>query len=157
MAGYRVRAAILGRSADVDGRTSAVTGKVVLTDTEAVSASLSVDLTTLELGGKPQPQLAQIMDTAAHRDATFSLTAPIVLGSTPVVGKTFTVEATGLLAMHGTTRSVTVTFTARNDGSTLDVAGSIPILFSDWGITPPWGLEAQGSVEFLLVLTQSNQ
>ena len=155
IAGYRVRASILGRGADVVGRTSAVTGNVVITGTTAVSAAMSVDLTTLASGGRQQPQLATIMDTADQRDATLPLTAPIVLGSAPVIGETFSASATGLLAMNGTTRSVTFALTARFDGSSLDVAGSIPILFPDWKIEAPWGLEDHGSVEFLLVLTQS--
>ena len=155
MAGYRVRASFLGRGADVVGRTSGATGNVVLADTTVVSATVSVDLTTLQSGGKPQPQLAQIMDTANHQDATWTLTAPIALGSTPVIGKTFTVGATGQLAMNGTSRSVTCTLTARFDGSSLDVVGSIPLLFPDWQIDAPWGLEDHGSLEFLLVLTPS--
>src|ERR1700690_3883216 len=82
MAGYRVRASILGQGGDVVGRTSTVSGTVVIAANAVVSASMSVDLTTIEQGGKPQPQLAKILDTGADPKATFTLTAPVALGST---------------------------------------------------------------------------
>jgi polyisoprenoid-binding protein YceI len=156
-AGYRVRASILGQGGDVVGRTSAVSGTVVIAGNAVVSASLSVDLTTLEQGGKPQPQLAKIMDTGADPNAAFTLAAPVALGSTPVIGKTFTVSATGLLVMNGVSHPVTASLTARDDGNSLAVVGSIPILFSDWGIVAPWGLEDHGAIEFLLILARSGQ
>ena len=157
MAGYRVRASILGQGGDVVGRTSTVSGTVVIASNAVVSASMSVDLTTIEQGGKPQPQLAKIMDTGADPNATFTLTAPVALGSTPVIGNTFTVSATGLLVMDGISHSVNASLTARDDGTSLAVVGSIPILFSDWGIVAPWGLEDHGAIEFLVILARSGQ
>jgi hypothetical protein len=157
MAGYRVRASILGQGGDVVGRTSTVSGTVVIAGDAVVSAAMSVDLTTIEQGGKPQPQLAKIMDTGADPDATFTLTAPVALGATPVIGQTFTVSATGMLAMNGISHSVKASLTARDDGASLAVVGSIPVLFSDWGIVAPWGLEDHGTIEFLVVMARSGQ
>jgi hypothetical protein len=155
MAGYRVRASILGQDGDVVGRTGTVSGTVVIAGNAVASASMSVDLTTIEQGGKPQPQLAKIIDTVADPNATFTLGAPVALGSTPVIGKTFTVSATGLLVMDGASHSVNASLTARDDGPSLAVAGSIPVLFSDWGIVAPWGLEDHGTIEFLVILARS--
>jgi hypothetical protein len=45
------------------------------------------------------------------------------------IDKVFKVRATGLLAMHGITRSVTADITARYSGSVLEEAGSIPLPF----------------------------
>ena len=157
MAGYRVRASILGQGGDVVGRTSTVSGTVVIAANAVVSASMSVDLTTIEQGGKPQPQLAKIMDTAADPDATFTLAAPVALGATPVIGQTFTVSATGLLVLNGISHSVNASLTARDDGTSLAVVGSIPILLSDWGIVAPWGLEDHGTIELLLILARSGK
>src|ERR1022692_1808156 len=157
MAGYRVRASILGQGGDVVGRTSTVSGTVVIAGNAVVSASMSVDLTTIEQGGKPQPQLAKIMDTGADSNATFTLAAPVALGSPPVIGKTFTVSATGLLVMDGISHSVSASLTARDDGTSLAVVGSIPILFADWGIVAPWGLEDHGAIEFVVILARSGQ
>lgn len=157
MAGYRVRASILGQGGDIVGRTSTVSGTVVITGNAVESASMSVDLTTIEQGGKLQPQLAKIIDSGADPDATFRLTSPVTLESTPVIGKTFSESATGLLVMNGISHSVNASLTARDDGTSLAVVGSIPILFSDWGIVAPWGLEDHGAIELLVILARSGQ
>jgi hypothetical protein len=157
MAGYRVRVSILGQGGDVVGRTSTVSGTVVIAGTAVVSASMSVDLTTIEQGGKPQPQLAKIMDTGADPNATFTLAGPVALGSTPVIGKIFSVSAIGHLVMNGVSHSVSASLTARDDGTSLAVVGSVPILFSDWGIVAPWGLENHGAIELLVILARSGQ
>ena len=151
-AGYRVRASILGQGGDVAGRTGAVSGNVVLAGTRVVSAAFAVDLTGIEQGGKPQQQLAKIMNLATYPDAQFTLTAPIELGAAPTVGTPFSVTAAGSLAMNGTSRPVTLTMLARFNGVEADIAGSIPVSFSDWGIKTPSGLEDHGSAEFLLLL-----
>ena len=39
--------------------------------------------------------------------------------------------AHGNLTLHGTTRAVTFTLTAERKGSQIEVAGDIPVLFSD--------------------------
>jgi len=53
---------------------------------------------------------------------------------------------------------VTVTLSARRDGTALQAAGSIPITLSRWGITEPasygvvGSLASHGTAEFLLLL-----
>ena len=60
--------------------------------------------------------------------------------------------------MNGVTRPVTVTPTARRDGTALQTAGTIPISFGTWGIKGPKGygpvglLASHGTAEFVLVL-----
>ena len=157
MAGYRVRVSILGQGGDVVGRTSTVSGTVMIAGNAVESAAMSVDLTTIEQGGKLQPQLAKIIDTGADPDATFTLTAPITLASAPIIGKTFAESATGLLVMNGISHSVNASLSARDDGTFLAVAGSMPVLFSDWGIVAPWGLQNQGAIEFVVILARSGQ
>ncbi len=152
LAGYRVREEFLGPGNIMVGRTSAVTGNVVIAHNDASSASFRVGLTTVTANGKTQPQLAKILDTASFPDATVTLTKPIAVGSGLVMNKTFTVKATGLLAMHGITRPVTFEVTARYSGSLLDASGSIPVLFSDWNIHAPQFLQNHGLLEFLLIL-----
>ena len=132
-----------------------MSGNVEIAGTAVESASLSVDLTTIEQGGKPQPQLAKVLDTGTNPTATFRLTAPVAPGSTPGIGTTLTVSAVSLLVIHGISHSATVSLTARDDDCSLAVTGSIPITFSDWGIVAPWGLEDHGAIEFLLILARS--
>jgi polyisoprenoid-binding protein YceI len=152
LAGYRVREEFLGPGNTMAGRTSAVTGKVVIAHNDLSSASFRVDLTTVTVNGKAQPQLAKILDTASFPDAAVTLTKPIADGSGLVMNKTFRVQAAGLLDMHGITRPVTFEVTARYSGSLLEAAGSIPVLFSGWNIHTPEFLQNHGLLEFLLVL-----
>ena len=52
---------------------------------------------------------------------------------------------------------MTVGVVARRDGTTLRVAGSIPVAFSAWGIKAPasfGSLAGHGTAEFLLTLYQ---
>lgn len=150
IAGYRVQEEFMGIGNTVVGRSTVVAGTVVISQGEVSSASFRVDLATVEAGGKPQPQLAGIMDTTMYPDATFRLTTPIVLSVPPTVNKSFIFDAIGLLTMHGTTRAVTVAITARYTGSILEATGSIPVDFSQWNIQSP--VENSGDVEFLLML-----
>jgi polyisoprenoid-binding protein YceI len=152
LAGYRVREEFLGSGNSLVGRTTGVTGKVVIAHNDLSAASIRIDLTTVTAGGKAQPQLTKILDTARFPVATFALTKPIVLGSGPVMNQTFRVRAAGVLTMDGITRPVTFEATARYSGSLLEAAGSIPVLFSDWNIHTPQLLQNHGLLEFLLVL-----
>jgi hypothetical protein len=60
--------------------------------------------------------------------------------------------------LHGSTHLVSFTASGRRDGAAIEVAGSIPVGFADWGIAGPasygiFGSLAQsGTAEFLLVL-----
>ena len=97
------------------------------------------------------------MDTAEFPDATFKLTKPIALGKEPADGEKITATATGELTMHGTTKPVTAQLEARRTGNTIEVAGTIPVTFSDYGIDNPSGGPASvgdnGTIEFLVVLS----
>jgi polyisoprenoid-binding protein YceI len=158
MAGFRVGQTVLGFGGAVDGRTSEVTGTATVTGSELTAASFSVDLTTIKANGKASPQFEQSLDIARYPTASIRLTAPLELGSGFGSGGEVTVTATAELSMRGETREVTVTVSGRRDGSALEVAGSIPIDFADWGIPLPAGygvlgsLADHGSAEFLLVL-----
>jgi polyisoprenoid-binding protein YceI len=153
-AGYRVQEQILWQGNTLVGRTSAVTGKLVIAHREISSASFDVDLTMIKTNGKALPQFAGILDTAGHPEATFTLTKPIVPGLDPGSNSVFEQKATGELTIHGTTRSVTIAIAGRHTGSELEEAGSIPIRFSTWNIHAPYGIQDHGIVEFLLVLHQ---
>jgi hypothetical protein len=66
-----------------------------------------------------------------HRDITFRLTR-LEAGAAPG-----TLQAVGMLQIAGTTREVTLPLkTALKDGA-LTVTGELPLLMTDYGITPP--------------------
>lgn len=159
-AGYRVEEVLLGQNVEAVGRTSAVTGELTVSGTEVQSGSFSVDLTQVTSDDDRRDDAFQgrIMDTATYPTATFELTEPITLAELPADGETVTATATGELTLHGTTRAVTVELTVQRDGDTVNVSGSIPVAFADYGIAnPSFGpvtTEDNGEVEFLLALTR---
>jgi polyisoprenoid-binding protein YceI len=53
------------------------------------------------------------------------------------VGQTVTVEATGDLTIHGTTKELTIPLQARVVNDHIAVVGSAPLTFTDFGITMP--------------------
>ena len=84
----------------------------------------------------------------------------MALSSAFATGATIKATATGLLSLNGAARQVTFTVSGRRDGTALQVAGSIPVTFSTWGIKEPSGYGLLGSLadhgvaEFLLILQQ---
>ena len=157
-AGFRIRETALWMSNDVVGRTNAVTGTVVIAGARVQSGSCRINLTTITVGGKKQSQLATSLNTQRYPDATVTLTRPVPLPAVLVSGATVTLRAPAQFTVNGVTRPVTVTPTARRDGTALQTAGTIPISFGTWGIKGPKGygpvglLASHGTAEFVLVL-----
>ncbi|SRR6266496_3583144 len=64
----------------------------------------------------------------------------------------------GAAFLRGQSHPVIITLTARQDGDTLQAAGTIPVAFSDWAIPSPTGygpfgsLADHGTAESLLLL-----
>ncbi|MGE5291275.1 MAG: YceI family protein [Micromonosporaceae bacterium] len=162
VAGFRVRESAVGMSNDVVGRTNAFTGTITVSGDRVTRAAFHIDLTTIRVGGKPQPQFAKSLDTQAYPGATFTLAQPVTLGPGFTSGATITATAIGHLVMHGASHLVTFTISGRRNGSALQAAGSIPIAFSGWGIKGPKGygffgsLANHGVAECLLVLHRSD-
>ncbi len=136
---YRVPETLFGQSATAVGSTNAVTGGMTITDSTVESASFTADLTkvTSDKSTRDRQFQGRIMDTASFPTAKLKLTEPIDLAPVPadLVQKTYT--ATGDLTLHGKTKSVTFDLTAQRNGNTIEVKGSIPITFSDYGIPAP--------------------
>jgi polyisoprenoid-binding protein YceI len=158
LAGFRVRASAIGVGHDVVGRTSAVTGAISISGDWVTAARLRIGLTAIKVDGQAQPQLADSLRTGQHPAATFHLTEVAVLGRAFSTGAVVTRRVAGFLALNGTECGVTVTISARRDGSALQVAGTIPVDLAYWGIRVPAGagllgsLADQGEAEFRLVL-----
>jgi len=161
VAGFRVRESALGISNDVVGRTDAITGAIVVSNHRVTRAMFRIGLTTMKVGGKVQPQFADSLGTRAYSSATFTLGQPVALSPAFASGAAITATVTGRLAMHGSSRPVTVTISGRRNGRMLQVAGSIPVAFAGWGIKGPGGFGFLGSLanhgvaEFLFVLHRS--
>jgi polyisoprenoid-binding protein YceI len=156
-AGFRVRESAFGMSNDTVGRTSAVTGTIVVSGDRVTRGAFRIGLTSMKVGGKAQPQFAESLGTSTDPVAIVTLTRPVTLNAF-ASGATVTERVTGRLAMHGISRPVVVTVSGRRDGSSLQVAGSIPVAFSRWDIKAPQSfgfiasLASSGIAEFLLIL-----
>jgi polyisoprenoid-binding protein YceI len=159
LAGFRVRENILGVGNDVTGRTSDVTGTAVLSGRQVARATFRISLGAITVNGKArQPQLLQSLDTAAYPVATVTLDRPVTLPAAFSSGGTITRTAAVSLTLNGITRPVTMTLSARRDGTTIQAAGSLPVAFANFGIKGPGGygvfgsLASNGTAEFLLIL-----
>ena len=158
--GYRVKEVLFGQSTEAVGRTNAVTGSLSIAGTTVQKGDFTVDMTTVQSdsGNRDNQFQGRIMDTSKFPTSTFALTKPIDLGSVPAEGQTVTSSATGNLTLHGTTKSVTFDVKSQLKDGDIEVNGTIPIVFADYGIpNPSFGpasTEDNGVLEFLLVFTK---
>ena len=161
-AGYRVKEVLFGQSTEAVGRTGNVDGALTLSGATVQAADISIDLAsvTSDKSQRDGQFRNRIMNVTRYPTATFKLTQPIDLGTLPAGGATVTVPATGELTLHGTKKTVTTTLTAKRSGGTIQVNGTIPVVFADYNIpNPTFGpaqTEDHGEIEFLIAFTKSN-
>lgn len=157
-AGYRVNEVLNGTDVTVTGRTDEVTGSFVIASDGLTldSAILSVDVASIATDSSQRDAYFrdQALRANKHPAATFTLTEPVELDAAPGSGEVIEAEATGTLTIAGVTKPATATVQVRSDGSTAEIAGSIPVTFDDFGVTAPnlgfVSVEPTGFVEFQL-------
>ncbi|XPP27780.1 MAG: YceI family protein [Leucobacter sp.] len=160
-AGYRVNEVLNGVDVTVTGRTTEVTGGLTVNELTLESAEFTVDVASISTDSSNRDSYFRddAMQVAVHPTATFRLTSPVTTSAPPLAGETVEHELTGELTLAGVTRTVTFTAQARTDGSIGEIAGQIPITFSDFGVTAPSlgfvSVEDSGYVEFQLVLERA--
>jgi len=153
---YRVTETLFGQSGTAVGTTNSVTGSLTVAGTKVRGATFSVDMTSVKSDESQRDGQFQnrIMDTADFPTATFTLTSPIDLAPVPKDGVQKSYSAQGKFQLHGTTKDVTFTLTARRAGNVIQVQGDEPITFSDYAIDNPSGGPASvgnsGQLEFVL-------
>jgi len=161
--GYRVQEQLAGIGGNTAvGQTTAVTGSLTISGTSVTDVEVTADLTALKSDDERRDgQLQQRgLETDTFPTATFKLTQPIDLGSVPADGQTITATATGQLTLHGVTKTVQVPLQARLSGNTIEVVGSVDILFSDYSIIAPTSFIAlsvadHGTMELHLFFTHA--
>jgi len=158
VAGFRIQQTVLLLHSEVVGRTSDITGTVTVAAGRATAANLQINLLALTTGDrKPAPQFGTSLDTKQYPTATVALAQPIPLDAA-LSGNAATLTATGSLTLHGVTRTATVSLALRRDGANLDIAGQLPVAFTDYSLASPTGygpigsLADHGIAEFLLIL-----
>ena len=154
--GYRVKEILFGQDTEGVGRTSAVTGSLVIANNEVTSAEFSVDMTSLKSDSSRRDRQVndRILDTATYPTATFALNDPIALTPEALAGSDLTVNTTGTLTLRGVTKDIPVTLIARLVNNVIEVNGTIKIVFAEWQIPDPSVsaivVEDRGLLEFLI-------
>ncbi len=157
-AGYRVHEELQGQDVNVVGRTKDVEGTA-----EVSGGSLTKATVTVQVAKISTPEAARddyfrntALQTDQHPTATFTLTEPVDV-SGALDGSTQDVTLTGTMDLHGVQKPVTADAqVAVGKDGTVQVAGSIPITFEDYGVEAPSlgfvTVDPKGSVEFSLDL-----
>jgi polyisoprenoid-binding protein YceI len=157
-AGYRVQEILLGLHHTAVGRTSKVTGGMIISGTTVDAADFTVDMAavTTDAAGRNVQFHDFILKTGTYPTATFRLTRPIQLGTIPGDSQVVSEPATGDFTLRGVTRPVSFTIKAERVTGGIDLNAEIPIHFARWKIPNPSFAVAKvgntGTIEVLLHL-----
>ncbi|MCA5924461.1 YceI family protein [Curtobacterium oceanosedimentum] len=160
-AGYRVHEVLNGSDVTVTGRTDSVSGTATVDGTSITAATITVQVADITTDSEQRDAYFRdsAMDAAAFPEATFELTEPIA-DAVPSGSDTTTVSAPGKLTLHGVTKDVTAELQVGLSGDGVDVSGSVPVTFSDYGVQAPnlgfVKVDDAGSVEFLVHATPAS-
>lgn len=160
-AGYRVHEVLNGSDVTVTGRTDSVTGTATVDGSAITEATITVQVADIATDSEQRDSYFRdsAMDVAAFPEATFTLTEPVA-DAVPSGSGTTTVQATGDLTLHGVTKSVTAELQVGLNGDGVDISGSIPVTFSDYGVQAPdlgfVKVDDSGAVEFLVHATPAS-
>jgi polyisoprenoid-binding protein YceI len=152
--GYRVREEFIGFGfKDAVGRTPDVSGTATVESEAITAADLEADLTTLtsDDGRRDNALRDRGLESGQFPDARFVLTEPVILTRRRATAR-------GRLTLHGETRPIQVRLSSQRVGDDVEMAGSAPIKFDQFGIEPPSvagfvTVEDRGTLEFKLTLT----
>jgi polyisoprenoid-binding protein YceI len=139
--GYRVRErlASLPSASEAVGRSTQVTGTMQVDGDQVRAARVEADLRELTSDeGRRDNAIRRFgLESDQFPNAVFELTEPVTLDRAPADGGQVSGQGKGRLTVHGVTREVTADLQGRWDGSTILVAGRMPVRMSDFQIQPP--------------------
>ena len=130
--GYRVDETLIGIGLNTAvGRSGDVKGSARIEGGRIVAARFEVDTRTLrsDEARRDEALRSRGLETDRYPVAGFVLGPPVALAPR------FT--ARGRLTLHGRSRPVRVRVQSRRSGVGVDLVGSTPIEFSDYGMEPP--------------------
>jgi len=162
-AGYRVVEDFVGglQNFEAVGRGSGLTGSITVDGTTITTADFVIDVASITSDDTRRDDrfTRLIMNTAEFPTSTFTLLDPIELGVLPGFNEPVTTVAAGELTLRDVTNSVQVDIQAQLTDTAIEIVGSIPVLFSDYGIDNPSiekiiEVRDEGTVEFQLFLTR---
>jgi polyisoprenoid-binding protein YceI len=149
LAGYRVQELFAGEASKhlAVARTSKVSGNLTLSgDSSGYQVSgitLNADLSGLhsvdQVVGRNVTQrdgiVSRQLNVQQFPNARFTATSASVPG--PIAASPVDVTAAGKLTIHGVTRDVTASAKAQVVGDRIELAGTMTITMTDYGVTPP--------------------
>lgn len=153
--GYRVDEILRGEPVTVVGRTQEVSGNATVAGSAVSDASIEVDMASVATdNGRRDQYFRDALAVDEHPVSTFTLTEPIDLGA---VGESPSkIDVAGDLTLGTETRPVTATLEIASRDGQMEVAGTVPITWADFGIDAPSlgfvEVEDSGAIEFLLHL-----
>lgn len=151
-AGYRVDEILRGEHVTVVGRTTQVETQVVVKDSKLTEGNVDVDLASVATDADKRDNYfrTKVIDTQANPKATFVVSEDVDLSGGD------TVEVPGRLSINGVEKDVTATVKVAQNGDHLEAAGSVPVNWADFNVTPPSlgfvEVEDHGDLEFHLDL-----
>ena len=151
-------------------RTGDVTGQVAIAQSgstyQLATATITVQLGSLtsvdSVAGYNVTNrdrfVSQSLDVSSYPTATFTVQS-VKLPPGVENGQTVNLSVPGRLTIHGVTKAVTATVQLRVSGNTAEIAGSIAIDMTDYGVTPPQvpftTAQSAATIEFQLNLTRA--
>jgi polyisoprenoid-binding protein YceI len=135
----------------VVGRTNKVHGSLTISGNSVGKASFTVDVASINTSASER----KLMDVGVYPTATFVLTRRVQLARISDDGTIRRYAATGALDFHGATNPVSIALSEERLGSTLYVLTDIPVSFSSWHISVPYGVSGSGTLEVLLGLAHN--
>ncbi len=159
-AGYRIVEDGIASEKEVTGRTTSVTGTVVLSASSLESTEVIVDMASVT-SDQPLRDAAfrdDLLDTGQFPTAVFTQDDPVRIEA-PAEGQPLEVDVPGTLSLKGVDQPVTATIQAVGADASITVVGTIEVALADFGIEPPsipnvLTARDTGLVEFKLVLEQ---
>ncbi|MGW6130896.1 YceI family protein [Cellulomonas sp. NPDC055163] len=152
-AGYRVDEVLSGNDITVTGRTEDVTGTVTVEEGSLTGATVEVDMASIATDEARRDDYFRgtALQVDTYPTATFTLTEPVELAE----GAT-SAQLAGELTIRDVTQPVTVDAQIAASGDAVQVIGSVPVTFADYGVEAPnlgfVSVEDTGFVEFDLRL-----
>ena len=139
--GYRVREqlAFLDSPNEAVGRSTAVTGTMEVAGDTVENVRIEADLTRLTSDESRRDNAIRQrgLESERYPTATLELAEPLQLATTPAQGQEVRGEGKGRLTVHGVTREVDLDLQGVWSGSTIQVAGQLPVKMTDYQIEPP--------------------
>lgn len=168
---YRVKELFVGETAkhDAVAQTSNVTGTMTVagdeTGYQVPAMTVTADVTSLHsidtVAGRNVSQrdgiVSRQLEVQQFPKATFTATSASVPGTVSTTPVDVTVS--GKLTIHGVAKDVTATGKAQVVGGKIEIAGSVPINMTEYGVSPPQvpftAVDPTAIIEFDLFLTKA--